>query len=98
MNELQLIIPKDCGNSPKKNHLKNFNIALVKQDIPFIVDSVADDIVWNIVGKKIVRGKDGFMNLLKKEDPSLAIKLEINEIITHGNVASANGSVELKND
>src|SRR5690625_2040195 len=97
MNELKLVISEDCGNSPKKNQLKEFNIALMKQDWPFILEQIANNIVWHIVGEKKLEGKDAFINAVKKENMP-AIQLEINEIITHGNVASVNGSVKLKNN
>ena len=46
----KIISSPDCGNSPKMELLKEFNIAFAKGDVKFITESVTDDIVWNIIG------------------------------------------------
>lgn len=48
----KVISETNCGNSSKMEFLKQFNIAFSEGNIPFITNSVTDDIVWNIIGKK----------------------------------------------
>ena len=56
-NDLKIICPDDCGNAPKKQHLKEFTIAFAKNNLSFIIDNITDDFNWNIIGKKLIHGK-----------------------------------------
>ena len=56
--QLKLMIGEDCGNSPKKIFLKQLNIAFAKGDSTFIINNVSEDITWNIIGVKLIQGKN----------------------------------------
>src|SRR5690606_11958083 len=91
----KLNIPIDCGNSPKKNFIKDFNIAFAKGDADFIIDHVSEDIVWIIHGDKKIVGKEDFIKeiqLMKNEIPE---EVTLKSIITHGKEASANGKIKM---
>ncbi len=92
-NELKLTVPEDCGNAPRKLVLRDFNTALVTKDYTFILDTIADDITWTIVGDETVRGQEAFIRKLDELHQDQAQELVINYIITHGYTASANGKV-----
>ena len=52
------IIPsEDCGNSPKNIFVQDLTIAFGKGDSKYILESVTDDIRWNLVGDKSILGK-----------------------------------------
>lgn len=93
MFNLKLTAPDDCGNAPKKLVLRDFNTALVTKDHPIILDTIADDIAWTIVGDETVRGKEAFIRKLDELLNDPAVELVIDYIITHGYTASANGKV-----
>lgn len=57
----KIISSPNCGNSPKMEFLKDFNIAFAKGNLEIIADSVTDDIVWNIIGDRKIEGKENFM-------------------------------------
>ncbi len=59
-NDVVIKVPEDCGNSPKAEFLKRFNVAFAKGDAEAILSSVSDDISWEIVGHKTTRGKLDF--------------------------------------
>ncbi|MBN2501301.1 MAG: hypothetical protein JXB38_11030 [Anaerolineales bacterium] len=40
---VKISVAADCGNSPKKRFLKDFNIALAEGNQPFLLESVTDD-------------------------------------------------------
>ncbi len=42
---------EDCSNSPKNLFVQNVSIALAVSDIAMILDSVTEDVCWNIIGK-----------------------------------------------
>lgn len=97
-NDIKIICPEDCGNAPKKQLLKEFNIACVNNDIVFIMDSISDDFQWNIIGKELIQGKENFIETLKELLNSKVAELHICKIITHGYDGSVNGTLTLENN
>jgi len=96
--EPKVIYADDCGNAPKKRVLRDFNIAFAKADMAFILDQVAENIEWNIVGDRVIKGKTQFAEMLKKMKKDSVLEIHLNQIITHGNVASANGLLVFDNN
>ncbi|MCX7749296.1 MAG: hypothetical protein N2645_20750 [Clostridia bacterium] len=78
----EVIVGADCGNSPKKLFLKQFNIAFAEGNAAFIIESVSDDITWNIIGDKLIKGKNDFAQALDNMKKDKIDKLVINSIIT----------------
>jgi hypothetical protein len=93
----KIIIGEDCGNSPKNIFLQNLTVAFAKDDSKFILDSVTDDIRWNIVGDQLIRGKDNFAKTVEQMKNDKAVELSIYHIATHGKSGAANGTTKLKN-
>lgn len=62
----KIISRPSCGNSPKMEFLKQFNIAFAEGNIRFLTESVTDDLVWNIMDNKKIEGKESFTEELKK--------------------------------
>lgn len=62
----KIVRSKDCGNSPKNKFIEELEIAFAKHDIEFLLNSVTDDIHWNIVGQESVHGMDEFSEALKR--------------------------------
>lgn len=96
-NFVNLIVEcaEDCGNAPKKNVLKELNVAFAKHEIEFILDWVTDDVVWEIVGDQLIHGKDDVEKVLLEMKDYEVQRLSIHNIITHGNTASLNGTLLL---
>lgn len=93
----KIVINEDCGNSPRKNFLKDLNVAFAKGNISFVSSHITDDIIWNIVGDAILYGKKEFIAALVEMSNTPVKELGVNKIITHGHDASANGYMILKN-
>lgn len=91
--DIKITVAKDCGNAPKKLILRDFNIALVTKDNTTILENIADNITWNIIGDEIVEGKINFIDKLDQLYKDNITELIIHDIITHGYVASAHGRV-----
>lgn len=96
-NDLKIICPEDCGNAPKKYFLKEVNVAIAKNDLSFIMDNITDDFNWNIIGRKLIQGKESFVETLKQMQNNKVIELHISNIITHGYDGSVNGTFILEN-
>ncbi len=91
-------ITADCKNSPKKEFLKELNIAFATGNADFIVDHVSEDITWNIYGDKNITGKENFNNEVHKMKEYVADEMTLHTIITHGKEAAANGEMKMGNN
>lgn len=88
-------VTPDCGNAPRKEFLKNFNIAFATGDADFIIQNVSDDIEWNIYGDKTISGKESFAEEINIMKEYTADELTIHSIITHGREAALNGEMKM---
>ena len=90
---MSIQFPPNCGNSHKSQLLIAFNEAFMKGDVPTILEMVEDDIVWNLVGVKVIKGKEAFEKELKIMAQYPIQSMEIFEVITHGKAAAINGQI-----
>ncbi|MDO6518991.1 nuclear transport factor 2 family protein [Zobellia uliginosa] len=93
----KIISSPNCGNSPKMEFLKQFNIAFAKGDIAFLIENVTDDIVWNIIGDKTIEGIEVFAEELEKIQSVKASELILDQILSHGKEGAANGWMTMEN-
>lgn len=84
---------EDCGNAPKKQMLKDFTVALAKNDIVSCLEWVREDIVWEIIGEQKINGIDEYEQKLIDMKERNVKELQIENIITHGNTCSVNGTL-----
>lgn len=92
----KIISCPNCGNSPKKEFIKDFNIAFAKGDLEFIVQSVTDQIVWNIIGDKKIEGKTKLAEELGLMNSEKTTELIIHQIVSHGKEGAVNGIKKTK--
>lgn len=81
----------DCRNAPRKEILRDFVVALAERDGEKIVLLVADNIVWTLVGERVLTGRDA----VRRWVTSLP---EVNGVVfgsllTHGRGASVDGAL-----
>ena len=69
--DIKIIVPNDCGNAPKKTILRDFNVSLIMKDYTTLLENIADDITWNIIGDEVIEGKNEFIK--KIDEISLAL-------------------------
>ena len=87
---VNVVCVEDCGNAPKKQLLKEFNIALAMNNQEYILENVTDDIHWNIIGKRLIEGKENIMEVMNLLSQNVK-EIQISTIITHGKTGSTNG-------
>ena len=92
----KVIISEDCGNSPKNIFVRELTIAFAKGNSKFILSKVTDDVRWDIVGDKVIEGKDNFAMELEKRNKKKAAQLIICHIATHGKAGAVDGILQLK--
>ena len=93
----KIVSSPNCGNSPKMEFLKDFNIAFAKGNVELIFESVTDDIIWNIIGDKKIEGKDKFTQELEKMKMKKASELILDRILTHGKEGAVSGVIKMQN-
>lgn len=88
----EIIVEEDCGNAPKKLVLRDFLIALAKGDSQHVADNITDNIHWNLVGTKVLVGREEVTAAFDELVDGETSKLVIDNIVTHGSICSANGT------
>ena len=93
----RVIVSKDCGNSPKNIFLQKLTIAFAKGDSKFIFRNVTDNIRWDIVGNRLIEGKEDFFDALDRIKTDQIVQLNINHVPTHGKAGAVDGTKKQKN-
>ena len=94
----EIIRSSDCGNSPKNKFVEDLEVAFAQRDTGFLLDSIADDIRWNIVGETPIRGKDALKEAIESIPQDCEVtEITINHVVTHGKVGAVNGIIKRKN-
>ena len=93
----KITVKSDCGNAPKKELLKQLNIAFAKANSDFLAGIVSDDIEWNIMGDQKISGKEQFTKKLETLKSEKVSELILDRILTHGKEGAANGIIKMQN-
>ncbi|HEY4557698.1 MAG TPA: hypothetical protein VIG82_05860 [Enteractinococcus sp.] len=83
--------PEDCGNAPRKIVIRDFLIALYQQDEDHVLEALAEDIRWELVGSRVLNGLEEVREWLRREPP--VRELHIAMVITHGTDCGVDGWV-----
>ncbi|HIA91907.1 TPA: nuclear transport factor 2 family protein [Candidatus Saccharibacteria bacterium] len=94
----KITVDADCDNAPKKQFIKDFNIAFAYADMNKVVDMMSDDAEWVVVGKGRWTGKESIKNILKEMNTPEADTLHLENILSHGKLCSANGVITYKDN
>jgi len=89
----RITIHADCGRAPKKQLLRDLNIAFAKADVEGILEFFRDDIRWRIMGEADLRGKEAVRAALEAMQEMVASELIIHSIITQGRAGAVNGLI-----
>lgn len=91
---MKIVVPEDCGNAPRKELIRDLNIAFGENNKEKILDFMAEDIEWVFVGKQIMNGKEEVKKFLETMGEDVAEELILDTIITHGDTAAADGIIK----
>jgi hypothetical protein len=94
---MKVVIGKDCGNSPKNIFIQELTIALTKGDLRSVLDRVTNDIRWNLVGDRVVQGKDPLVEALKEKKNDKTVELILDHVATHGKAGAVDGRIRFRN-
>jgi hypothetical protein len=90
-----ITVDEDCGNSPKKTLLRDFNIAFAEKNVEFIRENVSEDIEWTVVGDRQIQGEGRLRDVVRRMASSDVTALTIEHVITHGATGAVNGALTL---
>lgn len=93
---LKINVKTDCGHSPKRTFLRDFNIAFGKGDATFIIAHVTDDIVWEMMGERTIEGKDSFSKAINEMKEKEVAEITIEKVVTHGKEGAVSGIMKMK--
>lgn len=91
----KITLETDCGHSPKREFLKDFNAAYGKGKSTFLTENVTDDIVWNIMGGKTIEGKETYAAALEEMKKKEVAEMTIEKVVTHGKEGAVNGTLKM---
>lgn len=95
-NEMKLIIPKGCDNSPRKQIVIDFTVGMLNQQNEIIKEYADESIIWHqLKENKRIEGLSSFLAILQNEKKNIIESLDIDQVITHGKFASINGVISL---
>ncbi|MGP4071148.1 nuclear transport factor 2 family protein [Piscibacillus sp. B03] len=72
---------------------EKFNQAFMTGDLDFILESVTEDVRWEMVGDDMIVGKEALKEALGGMNTNDTFKLNIHNTITHDTAASVNGVI-----
>ena len=80
----------------KEEFIRDFNEAFSKNDLDFILNNMSDDIVWDFVGEKTMKGKDEVRDFMKPMSGIRTLEMELLQIISREQSAAANGRMKIR--
>lgn len=93
----KISLKTDCGHSPKREFLKDFNVAFGKGNVKFLTENVTEDVIWDMIGDKTIEGKDDYSNAINKMKDKKVSELVIEKIVTHGKEGAVSGIMKMQN-
>lgn len=91
---MEIFVPKDCGNAPRKLVLIDFVTNVVKQNIEVLHEHITEHIEWhNVATNQLIRGRKQFLDEVKMMNIEGAKSLRFAYVITHGKTTSVNGTL-----
>lgn len=86
----KITVGQDCGNAPKRQFIVELLSAFARNDQQCVLDSLTDDVRWEIVGRESFEGKEAVSQMLAARRGA-AEELIVENVLSHGAHCSANG-------
>jgi hypothetical protein len=82
--------------TPREDFLRKFNDAFVTNDTDFIVNQLADDVEWDMVGDHKIIGKEKVREAMQAMSGSMKVlAMHIEKYIIHDGEAAVNGTMNM---
>lgn len=90
--DLQINVEADCGNAPRKAHVRDWLIAFAKGDADAVCRDLADDVCWDVAGKQRYDGIGEVRTYVEKLTEEHVDELTICHLLSHGKQVAAEGT------
>ncbi|TVP81966.1 MAG: nuclear transport factor 2 family protein [Alkalicoccus sp.] len=81
-----------------KEVIQAFNEAFSANDISFMADNMAENVVWEVKGETIIRGKQAVLNYLNDRGGEGIFNLTVENLLSEGTAAACSGVRHMKNN
>lgn len=81
----------NCGNSPRMAIVQDLTIAVARGDSAAVLDVLADDVVWEMVGGERFEGREAVAGMVARMGERRVAELEIGDVLSHGKAGTASG-------
>lgn len=81
-----------CDNAPKRKIMRDLLIATTVGEEGTINELLTDDFVWHVPGEFDLKGKDNFIQEIKKHVQKVS-SLEVKAMLSHGKEGSIHGTI-----
>lgn len=95
---MRINVYADCGNSPKRELLKEISTLFASYDLEKLEGYFAEDIEWHLIGDKSVIGKKKFLQALDEMRDNAPAELSIHSVVNHGKEAALHGEMKMKDN
>lgn len=92
----KITVKPDCSNAPKMALLRDFTSAFATGNSAIIISSLADDVLWEMVGDQSINGKAAAEKKLPEMLDGQVEELNLDNIVTHGDAGAVNGSMKFR--
>ena len=93
MSKLKISDNINGENSSESKFIKELNVAFATNDVEFITEHMTEDIIWDMVGDKLLSGKPAVASALKEMAFNKVDTLTLNHIISHSSKGSSQGEI-----
>jgi hypothetical protein len=90
-------VQPDCGNAPKKLFIRDFMIAFANGEPSALLDCIANDVRWEMIGEQTLNSKPEVEGALGKILDTTIKEITLFSIITHGDEGAVNGTMKRAN-
>ena len=91
----KITIEPDCGQAPKKELLRDFNVAFAKGDSAFTAQCVSDDIRWTIHGDRLLEGKARFSDYMNTMKNYVVEEMTLHSVIVDDDQGAVAGKMKM---
>ena len=90
--DLDVEVAPDCGNAPRKAHIRDWLVHLAAGDIDSVCAELADDVVWETAGSDTLTGIEEVRSRIERLAERKVSRLQIRYLLSHGKEVAAEGS------
>ncbi|HMR19506.1 MAG TPA: nuclear transport factor 2 family protein [Sphingobacterium sp.] len=90
---MKLNLPNECSNSPKQRLIQELFLSFAKRDYAAIIDYITNDVIWEIVGERMMTGKEDVHAFFEAYGTEPIEEIVLDYILTHGKFGAVGGKI-----